>query len=106
MSGLAGSEGDDIFNVTTDQPVMTPDGEVGWVYASIGSDLIEDLGSGYGELIGSHGDDVIISGNYSDVVYGDYDGGSFLQEGRDTFAVYGSGYTKIEDWESGEEIGG
>ena len=38
----------------------------------IGNDVMIDLGSGYDWLTGGHGDDVIVSGNYVDEVWGDY----------------------------------
>ena len=104
IGGIVGSEGNDILNVTTDNVVRDVDGDSGFASGHIGNDLIEDLGSGYGWLNGGHGDDVIISGNYVDFVWGDYKSDYFQVSGTDIFAVYGDGYTKIEDWEAGEQV--
>ncbi|MDC1293765.1 hypothetical protein N8Z70_01820, partial [Candidatus Puniceispirillum sp.] len=98
VSAVVGSEGNDILNVTTDSMFE------GFTNGLIGNDLIEDLGSGYDWLTGGHGDDVIISGNYVDTVFGDYKSDYYQTSGVDTFAVYGSGFTTIADFELGEQV--
>ena len=90
--------------MTTDEVVRDASGDNAWAHGLIGNDLVEDLGSGYDWLTGGDGDDIIISGNYVDTVWGDWKSDYYQVSGSDTFAVYGDGYTTIEDWEVGEQV--
>ena len=108
--GLVGSEGNDILKVSVNADFENifddPPAEdsAGWAHGLIGNDYIEDLGSGYNWLTGGDGDDIIISGQYQDIVYGDWESSYYVAEGVDTFAVIGGGYTEIMDWELGEDV--
>ena len=87
---LCGAQGNDIFNVTVNTTFKSIDSDpiddeaAGWAHGNIGNDLIEDLGSGYDWLTGGDGDDILISGRYQDIVYGDWESDYYVAEGVDT----------------------